>query len=294
VLLIVPFVLVAVLAWTGGTVNPAYVEPPQHAGGGGIALPAQLAGWELSGAEWFEAERMFEKIDGKAPLYIEFGARGLYAGTLERDGDAWDMYVYAMEKPGGAEGVFIKEKPGNVESAGVGADSYAASGSLVLHAGPYYIQLAALAADADVTAAKTLAQSILDSLPEVSADADEGQPGLPSEGQLAGTLDVLPQDAFGFSSLSGVRAAQYAYAGATATWYTAEGGAEAIRAYAAELRTYGAEDVFEDEHGAGGKFIGMWEYLGATPNGLYGVRDARDRAQLEQHWRALTGTETQQ
>jgi hypothetical protein len=295
VLLIVPFVLIAVLVWTGGTVNPAYVVPPRQAGGsGGIELPAELDGWQLNGGEWFDAQRMFEKIDGKAPLYIDFGARGLYAGSFERDGDAWDMYLYAMADPGGAEGVFIRERSGQVEPADVGVDSYASSGSLVLHAGPYYIQLGALAAKADIEEAKDLARSILDNLPGVSGEAEAEKPALPREGQLAGTLDVAPQDAFGFSSLHGVRAAQYVDNGTTATWYTAEGGKETVQAYGDELRTYGAEDVFEDDHGVGGKFLGMWEYLGATPDGLYGVRDAVDRATLTQHWQTFAGIEAQQ
>ena len=94
--------------------------------------------------------------------------------------------------------------------------------------------------------------------------------------------------------MHGVRAAQYVYKGATTTWYTAAGGKETVRAYADELRTYGAEEMFEDNHGVGGKFLGMWEYLGATPDGLYGVRDAGDHNTLTQHWQTFAGIGAQQ
>jgi hypothetical protein len=287
----VPFVLLAVLAWTGGTVDSAYTTPPQEATGAGLELPGELAGWTLKGAEWFAAERMFEKINGKAPFYLDFGAQGLYAGTWERDGVAWDMYVYAMQAPGGAEGVFISERPEQSEPARAGDEAYVTAGSLVFRAGPYYVQLGALSQEADTDAARALAREIVKALPGSETAAEARGPALPEEKQVSGTHDVIPRDAFGFSALTGVRAAQYVHGGATTTWFVVEGTRDVVDAYGNELRMYGGEEIFETEHGIGGRFMGSWEYVGATEAGVHGVRDAATRAHVIDHWHELTGVE---
>jgi hypothetical protein len=277
-----PPVLVAVLLWSGRSVDPALVEPPAPSAAPGAALP-RPEGWTLSGAASYPAERMYEKINGKAPYYHEYGAVSLDSGTWSDGSNRWDMLLYRFATPDGARGAFRGERPD--ERADV-PGGYTTPGMAAASAGTAYVQLLAHRPEADPAPAADLARSLL-------APFEAGDPaGKPAEISLAdlageasaGDVKTSPRSAFGYSAFDGVEHVEVELDGRRARWYRMPGGEETLAAYRDELSLVGAEDVFDIDHGAGAQVFGSWELAAVRGGRVVGVRDAASRQDLVRHW----------
>jgi len=286
-----PFVLAALFFWKGTVYDPAAFEPPAMKGGSAFPVPAAVGGWSLSGTESLPADRMYERINGRASYYLQYGAERLHYGTWSADGKTWDMYLYEFSSPTGARGAFDGEAPSQSREI-EGVKGYALPGQVAAVAGTFYFQLSAYEAGAGTVAAEKLVVEL--ALPlgggDLPDDAEEAlTPSiLAAEAAIPESDDYLPQNAFGFSAFQEVRTVRVALDGAETVWFQAAGGTEELSNYAGELAEYGGDELFEVDGGTGGSMFGSWEFAAEIDGALWGVRNASSKEILLRHWSAIT------
>ena len=97
----------------------------------------------------------------------------------------------------------------------------------------------------------------------------------------------MPESAFGFSAFNSVRTVDVVLNDRPAVWFTLEGDAETVAAYAEELAMYGGEELFTDDRLSGGSMFGSWSIAGVLNESVWGVQNAPSRDALMEHWNAL-------
>lgn len=286
-----PFVLAGLFFWKGTQYDPAFFEPPVTESESGAPIPAAVDGWTLAADESLPADRMYERINGRASYYLQYGAVTLHYGTWSADEQTWDMYLYEFSAPAGARGAFEGEAPSESREL-EGVKGYALPGQVAAVGGTFYLQLSAYQAKAATAAAEKLAVELALTLggdEEMSDDAKEERTpsALAGEAAIAETEEYLPQNAFGFSSLQMVRTVWVALDETETVWFRAVGGAEELTDYADELTDYGGSELFEADSGTGGSMFGSWEFVAEIDGALWGIRDAASKETLLKHWFAM-------
>lgn len=193
--------------------STASLPPPST---GQVLLKPDLAGpaWTALGErEYFPADRLWEKIDGQAELFLQYEVVSLEAMTYRSRQDpnlTLDVYVYNMGQPLMAFGVYSYERPFPVNHpVQVGREGYE-DGGLYFWQGPFYTTIIPSLPDSPgvyetmLKMARHLA----------SQQPDDGTPlrgaaALPTAGQLPHSLKYFHQNAFGVDFLPGVFSAQY-------------------------------------------------------------------------------------
>lgn len=255
-----------------------------------LRMTRRIAGWGLHNSAWFPESSMYEKINGKAELYQEFGVVGLLTGTWQQGEHQWDMYLYYMKNARAATGVFLVERPDQYQPIPSAEQAYGTDGAHVSAFGNYYLQLLSVSPHGDPQSVMGLADGIVEARKEaVVIDTGDGADkfGLPDDGQLPDSRSVYTSNAFGYQSLGNVLCAAYEVDGTTAVWFTAGGGTDALSGYANELSRFGGEDIFSLDGAVGGKMFGSWELAAVIGGDLVGVREAGSKSELLKHWRAF-------
>ncbi len=127
----------------------ATVPDPQKAIAAMLPLADVPSGWivEKSGdkyVETFNADNLYEKIDGRAESFLQYGVTGMaytYYHPAEDDSNEIQLYIFEMADPLRALGKFGSEKPEEIQNVDVGDGGYTSAGSLFFYAGKYYTQL---------------------------------------------------------------------------------------------------------------------------------------------------------
>ncbi len=145
-----------VAAATGPGLSPAEVEAelatvpePQRK----IAAMLPLAGlppeWSVGKSgerhiETFNADNLYEKIDGRAESFIQYGVKGMAYAFFHPTGDPSNelqLYVFEMADPLKALGKYGSEKPDEFKTISIGDDGYTTAGSTLFYSGRYYTQI---------------------------------------------------------------------------------------------------------------------------------------------------------
>ena len=101
------------------------------------------AGWTVgkSGTkhlETFNAENLFEKIDGRAESFIQYDVKGMaytYFHPVGDESNEIQLYIFEMANPLKALGKYGSEKPGEgIAASPVGTEGYSSAGSIHFHA----------------------------------------------------------------------------------------------------------------------------------------------------------------
>jgi hypothetical protein len=199
--------------------------------------------------ETFNAENLFEKIDGRAESFIQYNVKGMAYTFYHPTGDPSNelqLYVFELENALKALGKYGSEKPEEVQTVAVGTEGYTAAGSTLFYAGKYYTQIVSTQDDpkfsafalelarrvaarqqggAAATAATPAAAPAPSRNTPTAADAPQAAPAVakpaPAEVTPATYFAFLPaknrqgdakyvaQDVFGYSFLSDVFMADY-------------------------------------------------------------------------------------
>ncbi|MFQ5789421.1 MAG: DUF6599 family protein [Acidobacteriota bacterium] len=141
---------------TGRAATPAPEVEPQPPNGErrapfdtGIALlPRRIEGlgWEADGGvETFSARNLYEKINGRAEQYLQYGARKLhFISYVEEDGPQFiDLFVYDMGTPQSASAIYALEKPSQALAVSLGREGYRVEASYFFWHERYYVQVIA-------------------------------------------------------------------------------------------------------------------------------------------------------
>jgi hypothetical protein len=94
--------------------------------------------------ETFNADNLYEKIDGRAESFIQYGVKGMAYTFYHPTGDTSNelqLYVFEMADGLKALGKYGSEKPEEFQTVAVGDAGYTSAGSLLFYAGRYYTQI---------------------------------------------------------------------------------------------------------------------------------------------------------
>ena len=231
----------------------AAVPEPQRKLAGMLPLSGLPPEWTLGKPgdrhlETFNADNLYEKIDGRAESFIQYGVKGMAYTFYHPTGDPSNelqLYVFEMADSLKALGKYGSEKPEEFQTVAVGDAGYTSAGSLLFHAGRYYTQIvstkddpkfAAFALDlakrvaslqkggccshllvhspaAPTASATSPADTTRATRPAAKPEAKEISPAtffalLPAQGR-DGDPKYVAQDVFGYSFLSDVFMADY-------------------------------------------------------------------------------------
>jgi hypothetical protein len=254
----------------------ASVPSPQRSLAALLPLADLPAGWTVGKMgdkhlETFNAENLYEKIDGRAESFLLYDVKGMAYTFYHPTGDESNevqLYIFEMGNPLKALGKYGSEKPEEASSIAVGKDGYTSAGSTLFYLDKYYVQIVstrddpafaefslALARRIEASVDPALAASRASASPSTTATAATPTPTQPKVGpeELFQLLPKEPKrsepkysaaDVFGYSFLTDVFHADYEDGGASWQGF--------IRTYASpdEART-----IFE-KYEAGAREIG--------------------------------------
>ncbi len=279
--------------------NPAvenYLAIPTGRSGTGISaaaeasplfpLPAGMAA--LTPVERFTPATLSDKIDGKAELYLSAGFVGLACQRVSRAGQSepWiEAFVFDMGSGENAFAVFSTQRRPEAEPLDLAEFAYRAGNALFFVHGADYVELIGSEESADVIASMSaLARGLIGGTPAPAAAAMTERDLFPKEGLVAESIRLIPADAFGLAGFDRVYTATYASGPAEMTAFlarraSAAEAAEAARAYAGFLTTYGGTVAAADLPVAGAALISIMdavEVVFAQGNFVAGVHEAPD------------------
>ena len=127
----------------------AAVPEPQRKLAGMLPLSGLPPEWTLGKPgdrhlETFNADNLYEKIDGRAESFIQYGVKGMAYTFYHPTGDPSNelqLYVFEMADSLKALGKYGSEKPEEFQTVAVGDAGYTSAGSLLFYAGRYYTQI---------------------------------------------------------------------------------------------------------------------------------------------------------
>ena len=284
-----PAVLVAT---TAAPAVPAATKPVASAPNDSPpVLPPELSAF--SAPETFTADNLYDKVDGKADLYLTAGFVGLQCQrlALKATNDVWmEWFVYDMGTLPQAFSVFSLQRRAEAQPLDLTAFAYQTQNSLYFVSSRYYVEaITAMPTEPMMTAMRAMARQFIAAHPPGAAEIPELKL-FPPENLEAGSQGLQIVDAFGFDQFTNVFTAKYrlpndatnaevlAFLELTKT----PAAAAALRdAYRSFLLSNGGKEIESPDAASIGKpieFMGNVEIVFSHDNALAGVHAAPDAA----------------
>ena len=184
--------------------------------------PLAPAGFEkLSETEVYNPGNLYEKINGKAPLYIESGFEQLSTQRFisGNDESLWmELYVYDMGAVRNAFSVYSVQKRAEAENLRPMRFAYKTANALYLVHGKYYIELVGSAESSELFRAITeVARKVRANLAIDHNTAIDELSLFPQENVVVDSARLYLKNAFGFEGLTDTFTSRYTIDGETIT-----------------------------------------------------------------------------
>ena len=254
-------------------------------------MPPELAA--LSAPETFAPDDLFNKIDGKADLYLTAGFVQLHCQrfALKAANDVWmEWFVYDMGALPQAFSVFSLQRRSEAQALDLTEFAYQTQNALFFVSGRYYIEaVTAMPTEPMMAAMRAMARQFVAAHPPGVAVIPELKL-FPPENLEAGSQGLQVADAFGFDRFTNVFTAKYRLPdGATNVEVLAflemtktSADAAALRdTYRSFLLANGGKEIESQDAGSIGKpieFMGNIEIVFSEDNAVAGVHAAPDAA----------------
>ena len=254
------------------------------------ALPPELSAF--SAPETFTADNLYDKVDGKADLYLTAGFVGLQCQrlALKATNDVWmEWFVYDMGTLPQAFSVFSLQRRAEAQTLDLTPFAYQTQNSLYFVSGRYYVEaVTAMPTEPMMAAMLAMARQFVAAHPPGAAEIPELKL-FPPENLEAGSQGLQIVDAFGFDQFTNVFTAKYRVPdGATNAEVlaflelTKTPAAAALRdAYRSFLLANGGKEIESQDAASIGmpiEFMGNIEIVFAESNMVVGVHAAPDSA----------------
>lgn len=191
-----------------GTAKPSTSSSP--ATGSFVDLPGELT--PLSALETFNPDNLYDKVDGKAELYLSAGVLGMRCQrfTLKSDPSAWvEFFVYDMDNLRQSFAVYSMQRRAEAQPLDLTTYAYKTKNALFFCCGRYYVE-AVTASTADEMMAAMLSVSRQFVVRNPPQETRLAEPDLfPAEHLVPNSYMYQPADAFGFDRFKNVFSAKY-------------------------------------------------------------------------------------
>jgi len=194
----------------------AGVVQPQtdKAGQEGLSLGSLAPeSFEKLSQETYDPGNLYEKIDGKAPLYLDAGFVKLLTVRFidEQDQSLWmELFVYDMAELRNAFSVYGVQRRADVEVLPEMQFAYRTSNGLYFVHGKYYIELVGSSeSDRLFQAMKEVGRRLRDTLPVDEAVQISELSVFPQQHLVPGSHRLYLKSAFGFEKLTNIFTARY-------------------------------------------------------------------------------------
>ncbi len=160
------------------------------------------SGWKLV-ERWktYPENRLYEKIDGRATLFQEYGIIELQFATASTGSFDFDIFAYLMENSEGALGIYLAETPREFTEIDLGTMADSSGGIVRVYQGRTYLVVMSLERNSDEKLAIELARSMLGGMEKEDKSLGNVINVLPRNGRIKGTLTYGKQSTYGFKSL---------------------------------------------------------------------------------------------
>jgi hypothetical protein len=180
------------------------------------------AGFEmLSKAEVYNPDNLYEKIDGKAPLYLEASFEKLSTQRFVKTGDPnlWmELYIYDMGNIKNAFSVYSEQRRAEAEAFAPMQFAYKSGNALYFVHGKYYVEVVGASESGELS--KAIAEVTQKIQSNLTIDHDTGIAELaffPQENLVPGSIKLYLVSAFGFEKMTDVFTARYRLGNETIT-----------------------------------------------------------------------------
>ena len=276
------------------TVEPAEgAAAPAPAAKGG-PLEIKLDGLKpMSDTEFYNADNLFEKIDGRAPAYLNFNFQKLRCRSFSITGTSGsfvDVYEYHFDTPVNAFGMFALERDPKGGPLAFAPDGYASGMGFFFRQGPRYIQVMASDQNAKTLGlAKAIAEDRAKNLPDDDTGLDARR-RLPVTGLDPASVQFVQENAQGQVFLKNVFQANYDFAGKKLPFFlmvaTPADAAAAWKSYLDFAGQFGSKvTALPDVNGAkvfAAQNFGSFKVIYQRDGEIGGVVDADDGDQARQ------------
>ena len=151
-----------------------------------LPVPSCGPGWSLDGkVEFYDRERLSDRINGEAELYFPYGFELLASGRYARQEQGFDLELYRVGSLLDAFGLYANYRPKGADPAPIGAEGAVTPTQLFFYQGRYFVRLQSTGTpDAGKSSLVACAQAVSKLLPA-------GQEK-PSESNLLAIPEVAP------------------------------------------------------------------------------------------------------
>jgi len=240
-----------------------------------------VEGWSQAGEVLiYDADNLWEYINGAAELFVEFGVQTCRAADLVAGDVTVTVELYDMGTPLNAFGVYEREKPGDdISVPGATAGVVSAPYQALLLKGGTYVKVNTFEGELTEASGLQLLEALAAALPGGTTPPPELDL-LPSEGKVAGTEGYKPLAFLGQADLTDCLYAEYSRdgeeiwqgfvvlpSGVASVWEAVAGSWESVQ--------HNGEEVFFTEVPYSG-FVGIMR----RGDRVFGVSEAEDQAQM--------------
>ncbi|MDD5458896.1 MAG: hypothetical protein PHF37_05860 [Phycisphaerae bacterium] len=238
-------------------------------------------------SEVYTADTLYEKINGKAPLYTDAGFERLFTQRyMSADSQlGMELYLFVMKDATAAFTVYSTQKRPQTEPVEELGQAYRTSNALYLAHGKFYVELVGFAEDQRLFAAQlTVGRQIEKEL--VVEKEQNGFAIFPSNGLIKGSEKLYTDSAFGFDRFGKILTVRYRVGSSELTAFLGElensqKSCEMAEGYVNFLKNNGAMLRGESELPDGGKMwslelYGFGEIVLTCGRFVGGVHEAED------------------
>ncbi len=272
----------------------ASAKPTTAPAAKGEQLVMTVAGIKPMGdTEFYTADTLYEKIDGRAPAYIGFSFLNLRTRSFEILGAAGsfvDVYEYHFDTPINAFGMFALERDPKAAALDFAPDGYAGGLGFYFRQGACYVQIIASdTKEKTIAIAKAVAQDRAKSLPADNTGLDARR-RLPATGLDPASVQFVQENGLGQEFLKNIFQATYNFSGKKLPFFimvaTPDEAAAAWKSFQEFSGKFGGTITpLPDASGAkmfSAENSGSWRVIFQRNGELGGVVDAEDVAKARE------------
>jgi hypothetical protein len=289
--------------------SPGSVSQDYNMARFGIASQEESQGdfTSVGKAETYNNDNLYEKIDGKAPMYQEAGFVKLDTQRFAAKSNSeigFELYTYDMNNAKNAFSVYSRQKRADatdLSDLGASAFGYVAGNAICISLGKNYIEMIGSAESNElVDGMKGIAKDLSAKFKPTDKDKITELGYFPTQGTVAGTWKLQIDNAFGFDGLTDTYSAQYKVGDKTVSIFLSkrkntDEAKTVAKNYYDFLITNGAKALTVDSEilkSAGGSvvdFYGSFEMVFSTGVFVGGVHEANDKQAAEKGAEVLIG-----